>query len=446
MKIGRIDSCCCDEPVTHGISMSKSLQQHPSTPLGHAGFGGVRRTIGWVLLVGALGGLVGFVFLTVLRLLQQVLGPGHWTGWALVGVMVSVGLAVGLITRWLGSPGDVELLVDNIHVLGGAKDVRDLKSLLPVSLLCIAGGGAAGPEAPLVQTTGGIGSVVARLRGMNVEDSRVLTITGMAAGFTVLFGAPLGAAIFALEILHRRGLEYYEALMPAILGSLIGYGIFMLATGLGLAPIWTFPAVTTLHEVDILWAIPAGVVGAVVAIAFTYFNLGLQKCFQQLPSLARPILGGLVLGLLGAFWSGYALTFGEVQVNELIAEAGNHPTVVLFVTAALAKFVGSSVTISSGWRGGFIIPLFFIGASLGELWHHVIPGTTEPVVLMAALMVAINTGVTKTPIGSMLVVTEMAGIQLLPTTLIAAVISLWLTSDMGLIRSQRSRDPAKNDT
>ena len=110
----------------------------------------------------------------------------------------------------------------------------------------------------------------------------------------------------------------------------------------------------------------------------------------------------------------------------------------LFLVAAAAKMLGTSVTVSTGWRGGFIIPLFFIGAALGRLWHLALPHTNE-VVLMAALMVAINTGVTKTPLGSTLVVTKMAGLPLLPTTLIAAVVSLLLTSAAGLIHTQQQR-------
>lgn len=417
--------------------------------LGQSVFGDLHRTIGWVLLVGVLGGVVGFAFLGALRFLEQLIGPEHYSeiagGWTIIGLMMSVGLAVGLLTRFLGTPGDVELLVNNIHVLGGSRDVRDLKSLLPVSLLCIAGGGAAGPEAPLVQTTGGIGSVLADWRGMKTADRRVLTITGMAAGFTVLFGAPLGSAIFALEILHRRGMEYYEALMPALLGSLVGYAVFVLATGLGLAPIWEFPATPALKQIDILWAVPAGMAGALVAVLFTYSNVILRRMFHMVPAIVRPILGGLVLGTLGAFWSGYVLTFGELQISELLVKAHQNHVAMFFVTAAVAKFIGTSVTISSGWRGGFIIPLFFIGAALGQLWHMEMPNLTEPVVLMAALMVAINTGVTKTPIGSVLVVTEMAGIQLLPTTLIAAVTALLLTSEVALIQSQRTRDSAESD-
>ena len=429
--------------------MENDPKQSRFSLLGQSIFGDLHRMIGWVLLVGALGGGVGFAFLSTLHGLEYLIAPTHYRGvaggWAIVVIMAGVGLMVGLITRYLGTPGDVELLVNNIHVLGGSKDVRDLKSLLPVSLLCIAGGGAAGPEAPLVQTTGGIGSVLANWRGFSTADRRVLAITGMAAGFTVLFGTPLGSAIFALEILHRRGMEYYEALMPAILGSLMGYAVFMLATGLGLAPIWQFPASAHLQQLDILWAVPAGAVGAVVAVAFTYFNLALRRLFHQLPMTARPVLGGVILGLLGAFWSGYALTFGELQINELLSKTGEHPMAAFFITAAVAKFLGTSITISSGWRGGFIIPLFFIGAAIGQLWHFLMPGQTNAVVLMAALMVAINTGVTKTPIGSMLVVTEMAGLELMPTTLIAAVIALLLTSEVGLIESQRTRDTAEQD-
>src|SRR5699024_3623176 len=102
----------------------------------------------------------------------------------------------------------------------GERDLRRLPPLIPISLLCIASGGGLGPEAPLVQTTGTAGSWAAGRAALSPRDRRIVTITGMAAGFTVLFGAPLGSAVFALEILHRRGLEYYEALMPAVLGSL----------------------------------------------------------------------------------------------------------------------------------------------------------------------------------------------------------------------------------
>jgi len=397
--------------------------------------GDLHRTILPVLLIGAIGAIMGLLYLSALRALQHVLGPEHSGPWAHLAIMAAVGLTIGLIKRFLDNPGEMELLVDNIHVLGGHDDLRgSLRSLVPVSLLCIAAGGAAGPEAPLVQTTGSMGTWLAKRRGSSIEDTRVLTITGMAAGFTVLFGAPLGAAIFALEILHRRGLEYYEALLPAVLGSLCGYAVYVLATGWGLAPVWTFPTANALRGMDIAWSFAAGVAGAALAVAFTYLTIGCRRIFERMPMITRSTVGGVILGLLAMF-SPFALKFGEVQLDALL----NAPAVAtFFIVAILAKMIGTATTVSSGWRGGFIIPLFFIGAALGRLWHMAVPSTNE-VMLMAALMVAINTGVTKTPLGSTLVVTEMAGLPLLPTTIVAAIVSLLLTSEVGLIHTQRRR-------
>ena len=194
------------------------------------------RVVGLVLATGFVCGLVGALYLLVLHLLQHVLWPTEWSGAIGFAILGGVGLVVGLIVRYVGSPGDVELMVDNIHVSGSATGVRTLRSLVPTSWLCIAAGGGMGPEAPLVQTTGTLASWTAKRAGLVVRESRVLTITGMAAGFTVLFGAPLGAAVFALELLHRRGLQYYEALLPAVLGSLSGYAVYVVATDAGLAP------------------------------------------------------------------------------------------------------------------------------------------------------------------------------------------------------------------
>jgi H+/Cl- antiporter ClcA len=157
--------------------------------------------------------------------------------------------------------------------------------------------------------------------------------------------------------------------------------------------------------------------------------------------MARPVCGGLLLAALGLM-SAYSLTFGEAQITEILDKRGG--TVAFFALAALAKFAGTSVTLSSEWRGGFIIPLFFMGACLARAFHGLVPGAEEAV-MIAAFMAAANTGVTKTPLGSTLVVTEMAGIQLLPTTLIAVIVSFALTSEVGLIHSQRERDVVGDD-
>jgi H+/Cl- antiporter ClcA len=387
-----------------------------------------------VVGVGLGGGAVGAAYLTVLEAVARVLGPDRWALAPHLVVLVLVGAAVTGIIRVLGTPGDVELLVDNIHVEGGRDDVRSLRSLIPVSLLCVGAGGVLGPEAPLVTTTGTLASWLGFRNGLDRSDRRVIAITGMAAGFTVLFGAPLGSAVFALEILHRRGLEYYEALLPAAVGSLCGYGVASAVAVVGVDPIWTFPAPDHLVPADFALAVAAGVVGAIVAVAFTYLSIGLRALADRLPSGTQPAIGGAILGLL-ALASPYALTNGELQIDHLTLTGA---AALTFVVAALAKLVAAAVSMATGWRGGFIIPLFFIGFCLAQAADgHLGAGSTW--VLAAGLMVACNVGVTKTPIGSTLVVTEMSGLALLPTTLIAALVSLALTSQIGLIHSQRRR-------
>ena len=371
----------------------------------------------------------------MLHVLQRGLWPTHWDLFPHGLILVGVGIAVAVLIAVLGSPGDVELMVDNIHVVGGHDNVKMLRSLIPVSLLCVSAGGALGPEAPLIQTTGTFASVLGTRLQLERNELRAITITGMASGFTVLFGAPLGAAVFALEILHRRGLEYYEALLPAVIGSLWGYVVYVVATGAGLEPVWSFPSALPMHAGDLGWAAACGVVGAIVAVAFTYAALGLRALIKAIPVGARPALGGVVLALL-AWVSPYALTFGEAQIGEITT---TDLAIHVLLLGAAAKLVASAVTLATGWRGGFIIPLFFIGAALGLAAHAWIPSTNEWV-LVTALMVACNVGVTKTPIGSVLVVTEMAGVTLLPTTIVASVVALLLTSNVGLIESQRRRE------
>ncbi|HEY5076887.1 MAG TPA: chloride channel protein [Acidimicrobiia bacterium] len=396
--------------------------------------------LGATVVVGLASGLVGAAYLLAFHVLQHVLWPDHWSNAAEFVVLGGIGVAVVVIGRVLGSPGDVELLVDNIHVSGTAPAVRTLQSLVPMSLLTISAGGAAGPEAPLVTTCGTLAGWVARKRDLPVHEARCVTIAGMAAAFTVLFGAPLGSALFSLEILHRRGMEYTEALLPALLGALSGYACYVVVTGADLVPAWRIAGVDKLHAVDLLWAVGAGIAGAVIAVVFTYLTLGLRSLFGLVPAATRPIVGGLGLALL-AIWSPYALTFGEVQTGHVLA---TRLSLTVLAVAVVAKLIGTSLTVSSGWPGGFIIPLFFIGATLGEVTHHAFAAAPVGVVC-AGLMVAANVGVTKTLVGSVLIVSEMGGLRLLPTTLIAGAVAFILTSEVGLIHTQRERSSRSPD-
>ncbi len=388
-----------------------------------------------IVVVGVVGGVVAVAYVLLLRVLESFVGPGTHAVAVQAILLVGAGSIVAVGTRWLGPTGDVELVVDNIHVLGGSETMRETRAMLPISLACIAVGGALGPEAPMVQTTGTLGTWIAQRWHLDRDATRILTITGMAAGLAVLFGAPLGAALFALEILHRRGLQYYEAVLPAAIGAVAGWLVAALVLRSGLSPVWAFPPVGPIVATDLVWAVGAAVGAAAMALMFTALATHGRRAFDRLPPAARPIVGGALLAGLATL-SPYALTFGEEQLTTVLL---GRLTLGALALAVCAKLAGTLTSIVSGWKGGFIIPLFFLGATMGQVLHVLCPSANETVV-MACFMVGLCVGVTKTPFGSALVVTEMAGMALLPTTLVAALVALVLTSRSGLIHGQRDRD------
>ena len=420
------------------LSSPSEVLQRPEWLSIHArltAFFGVRlRLVAAIVAAGIMGGSVGAVYLAALDLTRDAIGPAVWSPAVRVLVLALIGAAVALLVKLLGRPADVELLVDNIHVPDGiSTSSARLRSLLPISLLCIGGGGTLGPEAPLVTTTGTLANRHAARLGLGLSDVRIVTITGMAAGFAVLFGAPLGGALFALEIPHRRGIGYHEAAVPACIGAVIGYACSTATGRLGLAPIWELPIVDRIGWIDLPWSVVAGLLGAAIAIVFTFATRALAFVADFLSPGLRPVFGGVALGVI-ALCSPYVLTNGEFQIDTIAATAAASALAI----AAVAKLAGAAICVATGWRGGFIIPLFFVGFCVGRMVAVNLPGASVwPFVL--AVMIAANVGVTKTPLGSTLVVTEMSGSALLPSALIAALVSLIVTSPVGLIESQRDR-------
>lgn len=389
-----------------------------------------------VLACSVAGGALGTIYVLVLEGLQSWLLPDRHG--AVVGalVLLSAAGAVAVLERRFGPAGSVELLVDNIHVSGGTDDPRPTYRLLPLSLICISAGGALGPEAPMVQASGTLGSAIGFRFRLRPADVRVCTITAMASALAVLLGAPLGAAFFALEILHRRGLQYYEALLPAVIGSLSGYAIHGAITGLEWSHPWTLDSPLRLGPTDLLWAAAAGVLAALLAAAFAASAERCSAIVDRIPAVAAPFLGAAGL-ILGARVSPFMLTNGETQMELVLAGT---MTATALVAAAAVKLSAVVLCLVTRWKGGFIIPMLFVGAAIGAAIHLAFPSTNQAV-LITAMMAALVAGVTKTPIGSTLMVTEMSNALLLPTTLIAVTVALLLTPGEGVIPSQRDRIP-----
>ncbi|MDB5327314.1 MAG: Cl-channel, voltage gated [Phycisphaerales bacterium] len=404
--------------------------------------GGLLATVYYFLLEGAMSGV--WHRLANVEPLSLPVEP-HWHPIILL-ITTLGGLAVGLLTRWLGSPGEIAAVIDNIHLHHGRLDIRQTPSMTAISLASISAGGSAGPEAPLVQIIGSFASRLGdrlRLEGVHV---RTFTFCGMGAALGAFFGAPLGGALFAMELPHRRGIEYYEALLPAVVSALAAFLVFRSIVGydhilfhLGSQDVVTLGGVG--------WGVAFGALGAAAAAVFSLCFAGIGRIAHRWTN--RPVLlatlGGLTLGLL-AQASPKSLFWGEYQIDAVIAAPADllrHHTlgmaVALLLGLAAVKMIAVSVTLHSGFRGGFIFPLLFVGAAIGTAASLLLPAAPAAIAIVAT-MAAVNVAITKTPISTSVVLVTLSGTSMMPIVIAASVTALLLSGRLNLIRTQRGRD------
>lgn len=389
-----------------------------------------RQFLYW-MIIGLIGGTIAAVYWIALEyVLHQSM---MLSGWILIPLMTVAGLLVGLIIHWIGDPGEMELIVNNIRFKGGRLDPKNNPSMLLSSFIGIAAGSSIGPEAPLVQVTGSTGTWLARKLRLKGEDLRSLTIAGMASGFTALFGAPLGSGFFALEILHHRHMvEYYQALIPAFVSSCAAYLIFVLLTQIGYGPTWVFSEYVYSGPSDFILAVGVGILGALTGWLFIVSFRYSKELFSIIKKIyIKTTIGGFILGTIACF---LPLTrfFGHYEIDALIT--GKY-TLGFLGLIFFFKIIAICVSATAGWRGGFIIPLFFLGACLGQMIVHVFPELNAGLV-MVSCMAAVNACVTRTPISTIILLTTMTGFQGIIPIMFASLAGFFLAPKTPLIASQ----------
>ena len=400
--------------------------------------------------IGIVGGLVATIYYFVLEgmmhgvwhTVPHFLEP-YFPSWfpaknyVLIATTIG-GFCVGLVLYFMGLPGEMAQVVDRIHSPGKI-DIKKTPAMIIASLIAITAGGSAGPEAPLVQVNGSFGSWLGDKLNVTSDSVRVMTFCGMSAALGAFFGAPIGAALFALEIPHRKGLEYYEAIAPAIISAIFSFAIFRLNTGISIGGMYHFNVIPKLTSSELLEGIALGAAGALVATIFVLI-------FRLIGKLAKPLedrriilstCGGLSIGLI-AFAFPQTLFFSEAQI-ETVIQTGATLSVSLLIAIAVAKMFAISFTLHSGFLGGFIFPLFFIGANVGLAISLAIP-QVHPTVAMVCLMAAVNVAVTKTPISTSIILSVLSGTAMLPVIAISSFVSFLLTTELSMLKTQRSRD------
>jgi len=376
----------------------------------------------------------------VWQTLPNVLAPYLPTGssWNYLWLTTTIGgFLVGLTLYFMGLPGEVALVVDKVHDPGKI-ELRQTPAMIVASLLSITAGGSAGPEAPLVQINGSLGGWLGDKLKLSTATIRVLTFCGMSAALGAFFGAPLGGALFALEIPHRRGLEYYEAIVPAVLSAILSFSVFRLSTGLTIGGMYHFASIPKLSLIHLLQGASLGAMGALVAIIFILIFQGIGHLTEYISHriILLATLGGLSIGLIALAFP-QTLFFGEKEIDTIV-ETGSTFGIVMLLMIALAKMLATSCTLHSGFRGGFIFPLFYIGAAVGLAISLAIPGI-HPTIGMICMMAAVNVAVTKTPLSTTVTLSVLSDTAMVPVIVIASFVSFILTTQVSLIKTQRPR-------
>lgn len=405
-----------------------------------------RSTVKWLTILTPMAVLTGSASAFFLWALDAVTRfrfahPG------LLFLLPVAGLFVGVLYQLYGksASGGNNLLIDEIHQPGAGVPRRMAPLILIGTLVTHLFGGSAGREGTAVQMGGGIAAHFGRLLKLDHDHLRILLMAGVAAGFGSIFGTPIAGAVFALEVLIV-GRVQYDALVPCFFASLVAdwtcraWGAGHTHYHVEILPAGSFPDPWLLGKV-VLAAVAFGLASKL----FATLSHRLGDTFKTYIPRAelRPIVGGfLVIGLFFLAGTGDYLGLGVL---------GDHPDAITLpamftsmpipATAWVWKLIFTVVTLSAGFKGGEVTPLFFIGAALG---NSIAIALGAPVDLFAALgFVAIFAGATNTPLASTFLGMELfgAGNGLYLAT--ACIIAYRCSGSRGIYSAQRHPNDAR---
>lgn len=404
----------------------------------------------WLFLAVPLGVVVGSavaVFLVLLDGATRLRVEHPWLLWGLP----AAGAAIGWLYARYGSAVEAgnNLVVDEIHEPGGGVPLRMAPLVLVGTVVTHLCGGSAGREGTAVQMGGSLAGGLARLLpGLTRDDVPTLLTAGIAAGFGGVFGTPVAGAIFAMEVLviGRMG---YRALVPCLVAAIVSDQTCV-AWGVTHTHyhVASLPLPDASHPAPCDWwllghAALGGVVFGLAGALFAAMVHGAQSTLRRLvPSpIVRPVVGGLLVialvHLLGTRdYLGLGVTAavpGGVTIGSAFEPGGAH------VWSWWWKTVFTAVTLGSGFKGGEVTPLFFVGATLGNTLAAL---TGVPVDVMAALgFVAVFAGATNTPIACTVMAVELFGGGTVLYHAVACVLAYLCSGHSGIYGSQRRDGP-----
>nr|WP_281241704.1 chloride channel protein [Sediminibacillus albus] len=325
------------------------------------------------------------------------------------------------------------LVIDSVH---GKKEVP--RRMGPIvyfaTFVTVLFGGSTGREGAAVQMGGSVAATVNKFFKVNRLDKKILMMSGISAGFGAAFGAPITGAVFGMEMAALGKLKF-EALVPCLTASFVGHYVTTAAWGHKHEEF----IIRTVPEISIstfMIVILLSVIFSLISVLYCQLRHGIEKFSEKLfkkNHMKRAFFGGIVIVVLTLIvrsqdYNGRGLQMLEQSFIEDVPPF-----------AFLAKLLFTAVTLGTGFVGGEAIPLFFIGATLGNTLHTFID---LPMSFLAALgLIAVFCGGANTPIAAFLLAMEMFDGKGLEYFFVACLVSYLFSGHHGLWPSQKIYEP-----
>lgn len=386
----------------------------------------------WLMLCGLVAVLAGSASALFLFSLDWATRTREAHRWLILGLPLA-GFTVGwLYLKW-GRSVDAgnNLLIDEIHDPHQVVPLRMAPLILGGTVVSHLFGASVGREGTAVQMGGALADQLSHRFKLSAGQRRVVLMTGIAAGFASVFGTPLAGAVFALEVLAGPALRQmrWAALLPCVAAAVaadqvgLWWGVQHTLYSAG-----NLPALST-------WSLTAmvlagglmGLTGRVFALSTHAFSAWMKQRIAYAP--LRPLIGGALIAAV--VWWGQADRYIGLGI-PVIVEAFSQPLAPWDFAAKLALTVAS---LGSGFKGGEVTPLFYIGATLG---NALAPLLQMPVGLMAAIgFVAVFAGAANTPLACTVLAMELFGVPVGGFAALACAVSYVFSGRVSIYKAQR---------
>ena len=414
-------------------------------------YGILKYTLRWTILILPVAIAIGSMVALFLWLLTTAIHFRFTHTWLLFLLPVA-GIFIHFIYQWMGKSSEKgnNLIIDEIHQPGGGVPKRMAPIILITTVITHLFGGSAGREGTAVQIGGSIAAMFGKWFKLTDNDMRMMLTAGVAAGFGAVFGTPLTGAIFAIEVLTIGRIKY-DALLPALIASIIGditvavWGIHHTAYHIDVIAKTPY-FLSAYLPVDLLLFVKVIVASAAFGLASYLFVLMVHeikvfflKMFTE--KWMIPFFGGLII---------IALTYiiGKPDYLSLGVDA-QYPGAITIPSAFHAggvdtwswlwKTIYTTLTLGTGFKGGEVTPLFYIGATLGNTLSGLL---NAPVSLFAALgFIAVFAGATNTPLACTFMGIELFGGEHVLLFAIACFTAYFFSGNSGIYTSQRIAVP-----